>query len=129
MGNYLPPVEMLQLLSELYQVSINELLCGERLSEQEYKEKAEETIKAVLKDSAFLLQEKVAFYQKKWQKEHRASLILWLGVSAALFVAGLVMDNGLQIVAFVLTLGYGVVRYNQMMAYVEKMAYDGGGGR
>ena len=116
-------------MSELYQVSINELLCGERLSEQEYKEKAEETIKAALKDSAFSLQEKVAFYQKKWQKEHRASLILWLGVSAALFVAGLVMDNGLQIVAFVLTLGYGVVRYNQMMAYVEKMAYDGVGGR
>lgn len=126
-GNYLPPVEMLQLLSELYQVSINELLCGERLSEQEYKEKAEENIRTVLKDSAFSLQEKVAFYQKKWQKEHRASLVLWLGGSAVLFVAGMILDNGLQIVAFVLALGYSVVRYNQMMAYVEKMAYDGVG--
>ena len=86
-GNYLPPVEMLQFLSELYQVSINELLCGERLSEQEYKEKAEENIKTVLKDSAFSLQEKVTFYQKKWQKEHRASLVLWLGVSAGQWAA------------------------------------------
>ena len=30
-GNYLPPVEMLQALSSLYKVSINELLSGERI--------------------------------------------------------------------------------------------------
>ncbi len=43
-GNYLPPVEMVQILSDLFDVSINELLSGERLDEKHYKENAEEYI-------------------------------------------------------------------------------------
>ena len=43
-GNYLPPVEILQMLSKLYRASINELLSGERLSAENYKENAEEYI-------------------------------------------------------------------------------------
>lgn len=43
-GNYLPPVEMLQILSKLYDVSINELLSGARLNDEHYKENAEEYI-------------------------------------------------------------------------------------
>lgn len=43
-GNYLPPVEILQILSNFYDVSINELLSGERLSVEHYKEHAEEYI-------------------------------------------------------------------------------------
>lgn len=43
-GNYLPPVEILQMLSKLYDISINEILSGERLSGENYKENAEELI-------------------------------------------------------------------------------------
>lgn len=43
-GNYLPPVEILQMLSKLYGVSINEILSGERLNGENYKENAEEFI-------------------------------------------------------------------------------------
>ena len=43
-GNYLPPVEILQLLSKFYDVSINELLSGERLNDVVYKQNAEEYI-------------------------------------------------------------------------------------
>lgn len=43
-GNYLPPVELLQMLSKRYGVSINELLSGERLNNEQYKENAEEYI-------------------------------------------------------------------------------------
>lgn len=43
-GNYLPPVEILQILSNFYDVSINELLSGERLNGENYKENAEEFI-------------------------------------------------------------------------------------
>ena len=41
-GAYLPPVEMLQAISGLYGVSINELLAGERLEEEGYRKAAEE---------------------------------------------------------------------------------------
>ena len=34
-GNYLPPVEMLQILSNTFEVSINEILNGERISESD----------------------------------------------------------------------------------------------
>lgn len=47
-GNYLPPVEMLQILGNLYGVSINELLSGERLNDERYKENAEEFMVADL---------------------------------------------------------------------------------
>lgn len=47
-GNYLPPVEMLQILSKFYGVGINELLSGEHLDEKHYKENAEEYIVADL---------------------------------------------------------------------------------
>lgn len=43
-GNYMPPVEILQILSKQFNVSINELLSGERLSTEQYKENAEEYI-------------------------------------------------------------------------------------
>ena len=43
-GNYLPPVEILQILSEFYKITINELLSGGHLDEKHYKENAEEYI-------------------------------------------------------------------------------------
>ena len=57
-GTYLPPVEIIQILSQKYGVSINEILSGERISDNEYKEKAEENMKEVLSKSVFPLCEK-----------------------------------------------------------------------
>lgn len=47
-GNYLPPVEILKILSEFYSVSINELLSGERLTTEKYRQNAEEYMVADL---------------------------------------------------------------------------------
>lgn len=38
-GNYMPPVEMLELLSRKYGVTINEIIAGQRLDESGYREK------------------------------------------------------------------------------------------
>ena len=37
-GNYLPPVEELQQLSQLFRISINEILSGKKLIYTEYKQ-------------------------------------------------------------------------------------------
>ena len=50
-GNYLPPVEMLQILSKLFDVSINEILNGERINDSDYKNISEENIKSALNES------------------------------------------------------------------------------
>lgn len=43
-GNYMPPIECLKHLSELYIISINEIISGKRLNEENYKSEAEENI-------------------------------------------------------------------------------------
>lgn len=133
-GNYMPPVEMLRLLSELYSVSINEILSGERLSDIEYKEKAEENIKAAL-ETSFSLKEKTEFFKAKWKKDHRFSLIVWIIVFAAVFVSGVLIGWFVwEKAGFVLCgadgIGAAIVRierYNKMMAYAEQKAFDGSG--
>lgn len=64
-GTYLPPAEMLVSMSNLFHVTINELLSGKRLTQDEYKIAAEENLRQVVKASSFTLKEKIAFYKKK----------------------------------------------------------------
>ncbi len=62
-GNYISPVEMLQILSKMYDDSINEILSGERLDDEKFKTKAEENIATALENST---KEKKMIFEKKW---------------------------------------------------------------
>lgn len=64
-GTYLPDVEMLSLLSQEFGVSLNELVAGERLAAEKFQEAADHNLAAALTDSAFTLEERVAFFQKE----------------------------------------------------------------
>ena len=125
-GTYLPPAEMLLSMSKLFDVSINELLSGKRLSQEEYRAAAEENLRQTVKASSFTLKEKIAFYKKKWLKEHIASMCCWdIGI-IAVFVAGVTSKHLLLIAAAMLLLVVGHAwRNNTMMAYVERNALDG----
>lgn len=48
-GNYMPPVEYLKILSDIYRISINEILGGERASGDEFAKIAEQNVTATLK--------------------------------------------------------------------------------
>ena len=76
-GTYLPPADVLLNMSELFGVSINELLSGKRLTEDEYKQAAENNLQQTLKASSFSLKDKIEFYKKKWLKEHIAIMIFF----------------------------------------------------
>ncbi len=54
-GNYLPPVEMLQILSNKFEVSINEILNGERISNNDYKDISEQNLKTALINSDLVI--------------------------------------------------------------------------
>ena len=43
-GNYMPPIESLKQISELYRISINEIISGKRLSDEDYKQEADGNI-------------------------------------------------------------------------------------
>ena len=126
-GNYLPPVEMLQALSTYYGITINEILSGQRLSEQEYRAHAEENVKSALAESSFTLKEKLEYYKKKWKREHRADWVFAVLLAILLCVVGVMKDNGLQIAGSLWVSAFSVVQYNRMMAYVEDRAFDGSG--
>ena len=127
-GNYMPPVEMLEELSNLYNLTINEILSGKKLSTEEFKEMAETNIKETLKASAFSLKEKQEFYKKKWLKDHIA-IMVFIGICiVGVFVVGAMMRNLLigYVAILMLVLAHGW-RNNTMMTYVEKHAFDGTG--
>ena len=124
-GTYLPPVEALVELSELFGVTINELLSGKRLESGEYAASAEENLKSAIAQSGFTLAGKTEYFKMKWLKEHMA-LLIFIGVCTnAALCAGFFTHSPIIIAAAVVL---GVIEYgylkNKMMTYVEARAFD-----
>ena len=124
-GNYMPDIEMLSLLAKEFDVSINELISGERLLLDDFKKAADKNLVTALNNSTFTLKEKIAFFKKKWLREHIATIVLcivvWIGIM--LWVA---LNNSyalLGAIGSILAMLFYVVLYNRMMAYVENNAY------
>ena len=125
-GNYLPPADILLAMSQLFAVTVNELLSGKRLSTEEYKEAAETNLTQTLKASSFSLKEKAAFYKKKWIKEHIA-IMFFAGICIiGVLTTGIILRYGWLIVltGLLIPIAHGW-RHNAMMAYVENHVYDG----
>lgn len=128
-GNYMPDIEMLSLLSKEFDVSINELISGERLLLDDFKKVADNNLVTALNNSAFTLKEKITFFKKKWLREHIATIVLcivvWIGIM--LWVALKLQDKNsyalLGATGSILAMLFYVVLYNRMMAYVENHAY------
>lgn len=117
-------------MSQLFNVSVNEILSGKRLLAEEYKEVAETNLAQTLKASSFSLKERIDFYKSKWLKEH-ISIMVFIGICIiGVTFAGIVYKQGWIIfLAILLLLVAHGWRNNTMMTYVEKNAYDGSGTR
>ena len=128
-GNYMPDVEMLSMLSKEFGVSINELISGERLLAEDFKKAADDNLVTALNNSTFTLKEKIAFFKKKWLREHVATIVLcvaaWIGliIWTALKLRGSDSYSFLGAVGSLVAVFFYVVMHNRMMAYVEKRAY------
>ena len=126
-GNYTPDVEMLALLSKEFGVSINELISGERLLAEDFKKAADNNLVAALNNSTFTLKEKIAFFKRKWLREHISTIVLcvvaWIG-GTAVKLRGSDSYPLLGAIGSMLALLFYVVRYNRMLVYVENNAYQ-----
>ena len=94
-GNYMPPVESLVLLSDLYGISINELLAGESVEDDKIKEVADENVTIVLEE-----------LEKEYQKFENKMLVI-LGLTTILTIAILILlplDSLKNIVIFVMVI-------------------------
>lgn len=124
-GNYLPDIEMLQLLSKEFQVSINELLSGERLTDQDFRKKADENILEASKERRFSFAERKAFFKKKWRKEHIPLFVLLFVILVAAVVLPIIFGKT-YLLGLVPLIAIGEYAYqnNRMMIYVEHKLYD-----
>ncbi len=127
-GVYLPPADALLALGELFNVSVNEILSGKRLTEADYKEAAEENLTQIIIASSFSLKDRVEFFKKKWLKEHIA-IMVFIGICIiAVLIAGIMAKNIILVsITPMLILVAHAWRNNVMMAYVERNAFDGKG--
>ena len=128
-GNYMPDIEMLSLLSKEFDVTINELISGEILDEKDFKKAADDNLVTALDNSTFTLKEKIAFFKKKWLKEHIATIALcvvaWIGIIVwtAQKLRGSDAYQLLGAIGSMLAILFYVVLRNRMMIYVEDHAY------
>ena len=124
-GNYLPPVDILQKLALMYGVSINELLSGERLTDESFRLKADENIILTAKQSAFTVKEREKYFKRKWRKENIWLFVIAFAVFAAVIVLPIVFDEPFYIVLAptVALIEYAYLN-NRMMAYVERHIYN-----
>lgn len=125
-GTYLPPVEMLQLLSDLYGLTINELLAGQRLNAEEVPAKAEENLTELMQENAaFRLNEQKEYWLNKWLRDHRWTMILLIVLFSGTQLAGLLLDlDMLNACSALVTLCAAVFLRNARDNYVEHHLYD-----
>ena len=123
-GNYMPDIETLSILSKMFHVSINELLCGEKFNDDNFREKADCNLVDLLKFNHFSIKERSAFWKCKWIKEHIFLLIICVVSAIVIFVGGwmssIIWIVGLCPLIWLLT--YAILR-NQMMIYIENKIY------
>ena len=128
-GNYMPDVEMLSLMSKEFGVSINELVSGERLATEDFRKAADSNLVTALDNSTFTLKEKIAFFKKKWLREHISTIALcivaWIGIIVwtAQKLRGSDAYPLLGAIGSMLAILFYVVLRNRMMIYVEDHAY------
>lgn len=129
-GNYLPPVEVLEIISREFGVTINEIVAGERLGDSEFRRAAEKNLSAALSEpGAFGLKERMAFFKKKWLRDHMAEmivdLILYILAAAAFFVF---LRDLLPLWLPLAAIALYLITYNRMMSYVERKSFGGKSG-
>ena len=56
-GNYMPDIELLVPLGEALGVSVNELLAGERLDDEQFRKQADKNLVKAVRESAFTVEE------------------------------------------------------------------------
>ena len=69
-GNYMPDIEMFGLIAKEFNVSINDLLAGERIPDEDFRQRADENIIAVATSSVFSIDDRRTYLKRKWRKEH-----------------------------------------------------------
>lgn len=124
-GSYMPPVDTLLELSRVLDVSLNELLCGERLDKEEFRARSDENMAEAYRQSGFSLKEREKYWKGKWLREHIALMTVWAIVLLNAMIWIYFSGNTLMTPVWaLLCLAVYVRLRNRMMIYVEDRLYS-----
>lgn len=132
-GNYMPDLDTCLQLSELFGITVNELLMGQRLSDGALRQTAGQVLVEAVQQECFSVQERTRYWKKKWRRERWLLLVLlaacWLALLAFVFFRLEGLGQWKPLAGGVVCL-LGVCAYgwqnNRMMGYVEGKVYGNG---
>lgn len=119
----MPDVSRYKEICEILDIILNEFFVGERLTNETYREVADNNLLNALENSAFTLKDRIDFFKEKWQREHFFELVIEMLVIVFFIMYGFIKDNGLQYIFVIIGFISGIVENNRMMAYVERNTY------
>lgn len=122
-GICLPDVSLYKEICKILDITLNEFFSGERLTDETFKEVADNNLLSALENSVFTLKDKIDYFKKKWQKEHFLQLTIVMIVIVFFIIYGFIKDNGLQYLFMIIGFISGIIENNKMMAYIERNAY------
>ena len=114
-GNYMPEIEMFGLLAKEFHVSINDLLAGEKIPDEDFRQKADENIIAVAASSAFSFDERKTYLS--------LFVIIGLILITALIIPFVIHKPWLIGLLPILAVVGHCYQHNKMMIYVENNLY------
>ena len=119
-GKCLLDVSLYKNLCEILGITLNEFFLGEKIAEENYKQVADANLLNALENSVFALKDKVAFFKKKWEKEHFFELTIEMLVIVFFIIYGFIKNNGIQYLFIIIGVISGRMETNRMRAYIEK---------
>lgn len=122
-GVCLPDVSLYKEICKILDITLNEFFSGERLTDETFKEVADNNLLSALENSVFTLKDKIDFFKEKWQKEHFFELTIEMLVIIFFIIYGFIKDNGLQYLFMIIGFISGIIENNRMMTYIERNAY------
>lgn len=124
-GSYMPPIDMLLELSRTLDISLNELLCGERLNNEQFRARSDENVLEAYSQTGFSLKEREKYWKRKWLREHIALMTVWAIVLLTALVWVYFSGNAwLAPLWTLLCIAAYVWLRNKMMIYVEDKLYS-----
>lgn len=122
-GICLPDVSLFKPLCEALGITLNEFFAGEVISDETFKEKADENLMNALNSSVFNLKDKIEYFGKKWEKEHFLELTLEMLVIVFLIIYGFIKKYEFTFLFIILGFICGIIENNRKMKYIETHAF------
>ena len=120
-GAYMPDIELLIPLGEALGVSVNELLAGERLTDEQFRKQADENLVEAVRENSFSVKERTDYWRGKWLGDHAGLIVVC--VLACILTSILFYKHDLKSILFIPWLVACCWLNNRMMSYIEGKVY------